>query len=152
MARKELKMIITSKLSDVPLVGMAVNKICSSVGFGDVDAYQLELCVVEAVNNVIIHGYEREEDREVRVGLSLHPDDRVVFKIWDQGNPMTPPSCSEGVFESGDDIENLPEGGRGLHIIQGIMDDVAYERAGDWNVLTLTKRISSQRNRIDKVP
>ena len=48
MPDQRLKPIIESRLENVPLVGMAVNKLSSFFPLSDVESYQIELCVVEA--------------------------------------------------------------------------------------------------------
>jgi len=53
MEPKKIKLTIDSDLTHVFLVGLAVNKICSHIPLTELQSYQIETCVVEAVNNTI---------------------------------------------------------------------------------------------------
>ena len=74
MRRGTITLAIESRLQDVFLIGLAVNKICSAIPLPDDDVYQLELCVVEAVNNSIEHAYSSEEGHRVEVVTTVDPE------------------------------------------------------------------------------
>lgn len=134
---KKIKLIIDSDLANVSLIGIAVNKICTQIPLDKVEAYQIELCVIEAVNNVIKHAYKNETGHDVTVFVKLCLD-RITFRICDTGKAMDPKQPVEIEFDPAD-LKNLPESGRGLFIIHEIMDEVAYKTIEDRNVLTMTK-------------
>lgn len=137
---KKIKLSIESDLKNVSLIGLTVNSICSSLEFDKETSYQLELCVVEAVNNCILHAYENNTNDDVEVVIELLPD-RILFKVCDAGKVMEviPNIMSALEFDPGDPI-TIPERGRGLFIIHKLMDDITYERFRDRNILTMTKR------------
>jgi serine/threonine-protein kinase RsbW len=132
-----LALTIDSQLENVCLVGLTINKICSEIPMSEVEAYQSELCVVEAVNNAIKHAYADEPGHPIEVLIALEAE-RITFKVCDCGRSMEPrmvqlPATS---LESSDD---LAESGRGLFIIHAFMDHVSYTKANGKNVLTLVK-------------
>ncbi|MFH1886145.1 MAG: ATP-binding protein [Pseudomonadota bacterium] len=143
MAKKprSIRMIIEADLRNVYLVGLAVHKICSYVLMSEMMAYHLETCVVEAVNNAILHACKKREDHEVAVSVTLH-NDRVVFAVKDQGDRMESFEPKKLEFDP-QDLSSLPEHGMGLHIITEIMDKVEYTSAGGVNILTMTKLLAS---------
>jgi serine/threonine-protein kinase RsbW len=141
-----LSLQIDSDLESVELVARAVRALCSD-NLDESMLNDVELSVVEAVNNVIKHGYhgKRGSSVEIKVGLR---SDRVVIDILDQAPPMP-----EGVtvakpglpFEFDPErIEDLPEGGMGLALIQMTMDEVSYSSEAGVNRLTLTKLFAGQ--------
>lgn len=142
MGTREIRLTIDSKLENVFLVGLAVNGICSYMPLSDLEVYYLEVCIVEAVNNIIKHAYGNEPGREVEVDIALHPD-RIVFRICDRGKVVELGEVPELNIDP-DDIESLPEGGMGMFIIYKIMDTVTYEQFLDHNVLTITKIFNSE--------
>lgn len=141
----QITLTINSRLEDVLLVGMAVNRISAAFVSWE-EAYRIELSVVEAVTNVIKHAYLNTPDKEVSVSMHCEKD-RLLIKVTDRGCPMDPRLLKERdarVFcFSREDIQELPECGRGLAIINQIMDEVCYERRWGRNTLTLTKYLSS---------
>jgi serine/threonine-protein kinase RsbW len=137
MRTGRIRMTIDSHLEHVFLVGLAVNHICRSIPMSEQLAYEAEVSVVEALNNVITHGYRNRAGHPVDVEVSVELG-RVVFTVSDRGTPMEHRPAT--LPEAGDnDREALAEGGRGLYIMRAFTDHVTYSRVGDHNVLTLVK-------------
>lgn len=141
-----LTLSINSDLEDVSLLAVAINRICYFLGLGDARSNEAELCIVEAVTNVIRHSYHREPGHRVDVEVETGAD-RVTFRITDNGTPMNAEQA-ERLIHGTDAVESdsleadlLAEGGRGLRIIHELMDEVAYRIERDKHHLTLVKRI-----------
>ena len=148
MDEKQIRFTIESNLKNVFLIGLAVNKISSHIGLNELESYRLELCVVEAVNNAIIHAYDKEAGNEVEVVFNIYPD-RLVLDVYDtgktmQGNSLEQKNISSLECEPGN-LDNIPEGGRGLAIMKEIMDSMDYKTEDGKNCLTMTKKIVSQK-------
>jgi serine/threonine-protein kinase RsbW len=137
MSARRIKLAIKSALEDVSLVGMAINKICSVIPLSDVEAYQAELCVVEACTNAIKHAYNHSANHDVEVVISMYID-RITFAISDTGKAMEKREIPTLDFDP-NDLESIPEGGMGLFIMNGVMDAVDYSSAQGKNTLTMTK-------------
>lgn len=140
MEPKKVTLSIDSTLKNVSLVGLSINKICSQIPLTNVETYQIEACVVEAINNTIEHAYENKAGHRVDVHVSLHLD-RIVFQVSDTGLSMKEMLSPSLDFDP-EDIENLPEGGMGLFIIHQIMDTVAYTSRDNKNTLEMAKSFS----------
>jgi serine/threonine-protein kinase RsbW len=132
-----IRLIIDSRLENVSLVGGAVRGIADTRSMDSTTCYQLELCVVEAVNNAIKHAYHCQAGHPVEVELLLCPD-RLTFKICDSGEPMNPAKVKPFRFDPLK-VETLPERGMGVYILNSLMDEVHYETIGAQNILTLIK-------------
>ena len=144
MGSKTIRLAIDSDLEQVSLVGMAINKMCSLIPFLDTQSDQIELCVVEAVNNCIEHAYGNEKGHQVEITFTLDPD-RLVIDVCDTGKPMErelmePRNISALQIDPGD-LESIAEEGRGLSIMNEIMDDMTYRTTSKKNCLTLLKNI-----------
>jgi serine/threonine-protein kinase RsbW len=136
---KTITFLIDSKLKNVSLAGVALRGICSYLSLSDVDAYYLELCVVEAVNNAIKHAYEGEEGHAVEVNIT-YSSKKIVLDISDEGKPMS--LYHPGLLDfDPEDLKALPEHGLGLYIINSVMDEVTYTSEGDRNTLRMTKKL-----------
>jgi anti-sigma regulatory factor (Ser/Thr protein kinase) len=98
--------------------------------------------VVESVNNVIKHAYDNKPGHQIEVTFTLYPN-RLTFEICDAGKKMDSrylPQKGSPSFEfDPNDLNNLPEGGMGLSIINEIMDQVVYTTSDGINKLMLTK-------------
>ena len=132
-----IKLVIDSRLENVFLVGLAVQNYCTYLSFNDVEAYQIQLCAVEAANNAILHAYQSQQGHEVEVNVAVFPDG-ITLEICDTGKIM-------GDLKSGGrdiDLQNpesLSEDGRGLYLIQTVMDDVSYRSVDGKNILKMIK-------------
>lgn len=145
MGLRKVKVIIENELDDIPLVGIAVNRFCSYAAFSETDAFNIELCVIEAVTNCIKHAYGENTGEEVIVTFTLS-DSEAVFEICDKGKPMDPERLKKAdltkTHSATQSIDTLAECGRGLGIMKEIMDDVDYRSENGTNCLILKKRLS----------
>jgi len=140
---KSIKLILDSNLEDVFLVGLAIRGICSYAPLGEVVAYQVEVCIVEAVNNAIKHAYGGEAGHEVEIGIAIQMD-RIVFEVCDTGAGAIPLEARKMPFDP-EDLESIPEGGMGLQIIHDVMDEVSYVKTDLGNALRMSKHFDSGR-------
>jgi len=139
-----INLSIESDCKHVALLGRAITSLCSLANFSDIDTYQVELCVIEAVNNAIEHAYEREKGKLVEITFSLYQS-KLTIAICDTGKGMDEKwLMRDQAFPDVDpqDLASLPEGGWGLAIMQQVMDEVTYSTSNGKNVLTLTKRFT----------
>lgn len=96
--------------------------------------YAWALAVYEAATNVVRHGHAGGSERPMTLTIDPQPD-LVVMRLIDDGtpNPAWPPR---------DEPPALGESGYGQHIIQRVMDEVAYTRDGEGrNVLEMVARL-----------
>jgi serine/threonine-protein kinase RsbW len=144
MGLRKVKLIIESDLDDVPLVGIAVNRFCSYAAFSETDAFNIELCVIEAVTNSIKHAYGGKSGHEVTVIFTLS-DNEAVFKICDKGKPMDTERLKKADLAAShvenQHISSIADCGRGLGIMKEIMDGVEYQPGKERNCLILKKYI-----------
>jgi serine/threonine-protein kinase RsbW len=137
---KTIKLTIDSRLENIGLLGLAVQTLCADLGLSKVEAYQIQVCVVEAVTNVVKHAYRGQPGHEASVVATLHPQ-RISFQVLDTGETMQSLSRDPMEFDPAD-LATLPEKGMGLYIIQTVMDEVDYQTADGINILTMTKYLS----------
>lgn len=142
LSEKSIRMTIKSRLENVFLIGLAVNRIVSYSAGGEVDASLIELCVVEAVNNAIEHAYGYNTDKDVEVVVNLYKNG-VSFDINDWGAPLNPDLPLKDFKFEEKDIPLMKENGRGLKIINKTMDYMAFNSCGGKNTLSMCKMFKS---------
>lgn len=139
---RSIALTVDSRLEAVALLGQAVRAVCLGAGMTAEGAADLELALVEAVNNIIVHGYGRRGGHPVTVELTLLAD-RIEIGIEDTGHPI-PRTALERAHQEcpGFDLDclaDLPESGMGLRLIRQSVDRMAYEPGDGGNRLTLVK-------------
>jgi anti-sigma regulatory factor (Ser/Thr protein kinase) len=88
----------------------------------------------EALMNACEHGVA-EEDPRLGLNVLLYAD-RLLLEVLDRGNAPIPDQAQEGCLPEDDS-----ESGRGLFLIQHIMDEVAFlPREGGGTCVRLVKR------------
>jgi serine/threonine-protein kinase RsbW len=147
-----LVLVIDSDLDEMTLVALAVNRICLHVGLDEAHASQVELCVVEAVTNVIRHAYHGRRGQKVSIAISTSTK-QIHIEVSDNGTCI-PAHLVEKLIRGTRVVEaeacdraSLAESGRGLQIIHDLMDEVAYTSENGLNRLQLTKCIPALKQR-----
>ena len=96
-------------------------------------AYQINLVLTEAMSNAIIHAPKTEiESRQVHINIAII-NDNLHIKVYDQGRGFDLESLPPP------DFKGLKEGGRGVFIIQSIMDSVTCHKNGEGHVIEMVK-------------
>ncbi len=141
---RTLDVTIAASYEDVAIVRSLLPVFAKDLPFTRGTLLRLEICLAEALTNVVRHGYKDMVGGEIAVTLAARPD-RLVMEIADEGRPM-PDGARESIRTAApppdrDDtpVHELPEGGFGLQILKSVLDEVVYRRDGTRNVLTLTK-------------
>ncbi len=104
-------------------------------GMAEEDAFQVKLATSEAVTNAIVHGSRSHRDPIV---LEAHEESgALVIEVRDAGADADadaePPRPSA-------DPSALAEGGRGLALVEMVMDEVELKRGSGGSVLRFVKR------------
>ncbi len=99
--------------------------------------FNLNLALEEAVSNVIMYAYPEGTEGIVDIDAMVDGK-RISFVITDSGKPFDPTAKEEVNINTG--MAERPIGGLGIHLVRTIMDTVSYERKGENNILTITKK------------
>jgi serine/threonine-protein kinase RsbW len=151
---KRLAFEIESRLEAVPLLGQVACLLCTAAGFTPVEGSEVEVCIVEAVNNSIQHAYQGDPDRRVELEITLLPG-QLIFDVWDSGTPADAARINadhRGAFEVQlDCVKDISESGRGLAIIQEVMDTFDYTPGTERNRFRMTKRYALRQLRAQEL-
>ena len=129
-----------SRMDQVVKVTSAVKDLCAATSLDKVELYKLELCLTEALNNVIIHAYHNQPGKKIEVNIHLTPE-AILFQVLDTGS--TPSDFLKHVTLdfNPDDIKSIPENGMGMFIMQEFMDQISYEKKDGKNIISLRKNL-----------
>src|SRR5690349_4698526 len=132
---------IDSDFDQVPDLGARVRASCEEMGLKSGDAIEIEICVVEAVNNVIEHGHSRRAGHPIEVTARLDGS-TFITEVRDTGKAIPKEKLDAKDSEPDlDDVLSLSERGRGLATMRAVMDDVSYASRNGHNTLTLSKHV-----------
>jgi len=130
-----VKLIIPSDIKLVDLVHSVAEQMAEMAGFDADEGLNIGLAVREAVINAIVHGNEKDPDRNVDVTLTAGKAG-LEAKVRDRGNGFDP----EETPDPRDATNVLRTSGRGLLLIRAFVDSVEFRRVGKSGMeITLTK-------------
>jgi serine/threonine-protein kinase RsbW len=127
------KMVIPSKLTELPKVQQAIIDATEAQGFGKDEVFAIRLALDEAVSNAIHHGNKNDPTKKITIEYRI--DDRTVrIDVTDEGTGFKPIDLPDPTRE-----ENLTTPhGRGVMLIKAYMTEVRYSPKG--NQITMIKR------------
>jgi anti-sigma regulatory factor (Ser/Thr protein kinase) len=103
-------------------------------------SYALQLCLEEAVSNIVRHGFaedfagETTPDRAINVSCSVGSG-AVILTIEDGGMAFDPTTIAAPTAPTS--LSDAPIGGLGIHLMRQFATALAYERRNGGNRLTL---------------
>jgi anti-sigma regulatory factor (Ser/Thr protein kinase) len=123
--------------SNVHYARVAIREFASKYAADSVDL--IELAIGEACANAVEHGSPGGIDNSFTLRCGIMPErNEMVFEVEDEGIEF---ALSHLTMSHVPDLES--EGGRGLYLINQIMDDVALLSSAHGLIVRMTKRIGS---------
>lgn len=122
-------------LENVRLLADAVRGWIGESGLNETLADDLELAVVEAANNIVLHGTDGLEGQVMSVTICRVPSGvEVALEDWGRAIPA-------GVLDSTIPADLGAESGRGMGLIAACTDRVDYSATSEGNRLVLFKAV-----------
>ena len=110
-----------------------VRQVAEICGVNKSETEHITLAVVEALTNVIRHGYGGPCEKQINISFRQVkcPDGKLALEIVirDFGKQVDPK-----IIE-GRDLDELEPGGLGVHIIHSVMDETEFKAAPDSGML-----------------
>lgn len=101
---------------------------------------KINMVIDDLVMNIISYAFNGEENDQVEARLDLD-ENRLAITLTDNGKPFNP--FDQEKPETDQSVENREIGGLGIHLCREVMDDVAYQRSDDRNIVTLSAKLRS---------
>lgn len=128
--------VIPSNSDFLTDVDTFVEALLRGFGLDESTIADIAISVSELVNNAIFHGNRSSPDKTVTVAVGRE-NSSVKISVTDQGGGFNPNEIADPVAD-----ENLlKEVGRGIFIVEALMDKVDIEVANGGTTITITKSI-----------
>jgi serine/threonine-protein kinase RsbW len=111
-----------------------VRAYATAVGLEEAFTYRVDLCLDEAVTNIIRFGYDRGSRGIITVSLEVLNDGlrAIVADAGRMFDPVERPAPAVPTV-----LEDVPVGGFGIPLMRSFADALEYRRDGERNILTL---------------
>lgn len=103
------------------------------------DIAELEIILVEALNNIVKHSYKENPDGRIEIEISIF-ENLWECRLIDSGISRNNFEVPNLEFDP-TDIQNLPESGMGLFLINKLTDSNKYKIYDSHNEFILTKML-----------
>ncbi len=133
------------ELTELPRLVAYIEAFVDSNGILPTDSHAITLAAEELFANTIYHGRAAAGVASIEFNLALSGE-IVTATYSDEGIPFDPttprvPAASIRSLPA----EQRPLGGLGIHFIRSTMQDFEYARRDGRNVVTITRRLGTQR-------
>ncbi len=130
----ELK--ITSDIVNLERVEQFTEKFMHLIDIPDDQKEDILIAVTELVNNAIIHGNKQDKSKHVSICFiaSIH---EVSVSVTDEGKGFDPSKVGNPLDP--DNIERIS--GRGIFLLNKLMDSIDYSFSDNGSTITIIKRI-----------
>ncbi|HUE88224.1 MAG TPA: ATP-binding protein [Vicinamibacterales bacterium] len=122
----QMNLTVPAVPSSIQTVSDGVTQILSSKGWKEEDILKVDLALQEALANGIRHGAKNDPSKFIQCIVSTDPSGELVVVVRDPGSGFDPSKVANPL-----DAENiLKSSGRGVFLINQLMDDVAFADGG----------------------
>jgi anti-sigma regulatory factor (Ser/Thr protein kinase) len=122
----QFTMTIPADPREIPKLTDGVTQVLQEKGWPEDDVMAVELALQEAVANAIRHGCGGDASKELQCSVTCDDDGEVVITVRDPGTGFDPAKVANPL----EPVNLLKSSGRGIFLINGLMDEVQYADGG----------------------
>lgn len=129
-----LQLKVDGRIKAIPQVVDQIMEVVKQMGCVEGGEFEVEVALYEALANAVEHGCEHDPDKHVEVCVACDESRGMLVIVRDPGAGFDPESVPSPVV--GENI--FSDHGRGIFLINSLMDEVRFERGGTeiWMVKT----------------
>ena len=135
----EKKLVLKNEISEIDTLAVFVRELGEELGLTSDLVFNLNLVLEEAVSNVILYAYPKDEQQEISLSANVS-ENNLVFVLTDSGKEFDPTQAPDADITLS--AEERQIGGLGIFLIRQIMNQIEYQRIDGKNVLTLGKKLN----------
>ena len=122
----QVDVLVPSKIAAVSTVVDKLMRLLKKTCCGPEQEFAVETALREALANAILHGNRQDICKKVRVCCACQADRGILIIVKDEGEGFDPAKLPNPLM--GENVH--AEHGRGIYLINLLMDEVHFERGG----------------------
>ena len=135
------RLTLRNERAEIARVSAWIDTLSGPLGLSSRTVQAVQLCLEEALTNIISHAFAPGTVHDVRI--TLWRDDTILHvEVTDDGVPFDPMTYELPAAPR--DLESAPIGGLGIKLMRSFADGIAYRRCGAMNRLTLSFLIAER--------
>ena len=124
---ESVKLTIPNDLVYFKLAQLCAREMARMIGFKGNELNEIDIAVEESVTFVIMHAYDKEEDKTIDVTCQKI-DNGIKIIVKDTGIPFDPDRIAR--FEITKNLDDLNFEGLGIYLLQKMVDDLSFHNLG----------------------
>jgi serine/threonine-protein kinase RsbW len=129
------RLVLSNRLSDLAKLPAWIEGLAARHGIPANVQFAIDLCLEEALSNVIRHGYAGVDDRSVMMRFVMSGESYFKFVIDDEAPPFNPLEAPELRAISPEEESRV--GGQGIRFLRHFADALEYEPTPTGNRLSI---------------
>jgi anti-sigma regulatory factor (Ser/Thr protein kinase) len=138
---QEEQLNLRSRLADLTRVTAWVESLAAKHDLSLELRFAINLCLEEALSNLIRHGYGGETDQAIAIHCSIRPAatgaGKLAFVIEDHASHFNPLEAAPAEISASQTLDELRPGGQGIRLLRKFAGSLQYEPLPDGNRLTI---------------
>ena len=128
---------LDSRLDELTRAQPWIDTLADRHGLAPDTRFAMQLCLEEALANLVLHGYRNQPGHPIVVQCSIQGG-RLLFTIDDQAPPFAPPDPAPAdERRTPATLESMEPGGNGIRLMRRFAASLAYETLPGGNRLTI---------------
>lgn len=119
------RLVLRSRLEELAKVFPWIEALGEAYAFPSASRFAINLCLEEALSNVVRHGYCGSPDQSITVRFESHGERQVSFVVEDSAPHFHPPLPLE--VEAPPALEDMVPGGNGIRLMRKFSDALEWE-------------------------
>jgi len=132
----EDKLTLGSTLSEIARIPPWLESLALRDGIPERTRFVMDLCLEEVLSNIVRHGYADAPDHTILVIYGNPRKDTFTLTVEDEAPLFNPLLVQNGPIPGS--LEEISEGGRGIHLLKQFSDALNYEPMPIGNRLTIS--------------
>jgi len=129
---------LKNNLSELETLSRDVDRFGRCHGLSEKSLFEINVALEELFTNIVSYGYPDNAEDWISVTLSLE-NGTLIMCIEDEGIPFNPAEADSPGLECS--LEDRQIGRLGIFLAKHFVDEIAYQRCGDRNVVVMKKNL-----------
>jgi serine/threonine-protein kinase RsbW len=130
---------VADDLSDVAGATAWVGRQVAQADLAEDVRFNIEVCVEEALANLIEHGRTAQDDKDIAIAVAVDPDGATIL-VTDRCVPF---DAAEAPSPAPPSAGDMHAGGQGLRLMRAFASELTYRTSAGRNELTMRFRSST---------
>ena len=131
-------LLIKNRVEQISLATEAFRLFGNQNSIGADAIYDGELAIEEIAANIIFYAYPADGEHQIEFIFGIQ-NRELAISVLDDGVPFNPLEVPPPDLTAS--LEDRKIGGLGVYLVRTAMDEIAYERKGKQNCLSMKKKL-----------